>query len=73
MSMKRKILTSVLVLFFLYILSYGYFRQTHLEKEESDNKTYLAIGKYEWVFYHLYRPLIIVDYLMTDIGLKQRG
>ncbi len=71
--MRRKIITVTLAALLLYALSYVYFRQTHLEWWESENKTYLVIGAYEWRFYYIYRPLIIIDCSITGIGLGQRG
>ena len=67
--MKRRIIKMIVIALIFYVLSYGYFRQTHLEK----NETYLMIGAYEWELFHIYQPLIILDCSITGIKLGQRG
>lgn len=51
-----------------YILSYGWFRQTHIEIWEKDGKEYVIFPEDKIFLYYLFRPLSLVDGKITGMN-----
>jgi hypothetical protein len=66
--MKRKILTTILILFFIYLFGYIFIRQTHIEIWEKDKKAYVIFPQ-DKILYYMYRPLSLIDGKITGIGI----
>lgn len=66
--MKRSSIISVLILLTLYILSYGWFRQTHIEIWEKDGKEYVIFPEDKIFLYYLFRPLSMIDGKITGMS-----
>jgi len=54
--------------FIVYLASYGWFRATHIEIWEKDNRSYLIFPRDKMVVYYLYRPVTYVDGRLTGLG-----
>lgn len=65
--MKRKAIAAIIVLFLLYVLSYIWIRQTHMEVWEKDNSAYVIFPADKVFLYYLYRPLSYVDGNLTGM------
>jgi hypothetical protein len=66
--MRKPIIISVTILIILYIVSYGWFRQTHIETWEKDGKEYVIFPEDKIFLYYLFRPMSIIDGKMTGIN-----
>ena len=66
--MKKSTLISVAILILLYVLSYGWFRQTHLETWEKDDKDYVIFPTDKTFLYYFFRPLALIDGKLTGIN-----
>lgn len=64
----RVVFILVAVLFWLYVLSYAYFRQTHTEVWERDGRAYVIFPTDKIYLYYLYRPLSYADGKLTGMG-----
>lgn len=65
--MRKTTLSSVILLFLLYSLCYGVFRQTHRETWEKDGKDYVIFPENKFLYY-LFRPLSLIDGKITGIN-----
>lgn len=65
--MKRTVLIAVIVLFFIYVLSYIWLRQTHAEVWEKDAQTYVIFPADKVYLYYIYRPLSYLDGNLTKM------
>lgn len=66
--MKRAVSISLLIAVLLYVSSYAWFRQTHVEVWEKDRNAYVIFPADKVYLYYFYRPLSYLDGLMT--GMK---
>jgi len=66
--MKRNILIAVFILVFIYLLSYGIFRQSNIEIWEKDNQAYVIFPADKVYLYYLFRPVSYIDGTITGIG-----
>lgn len=66
--MKKSTLISVAILLFLYLASYGVFRQTHIETWEKDGKEYVIFPEDKIFLYYLFRPLSMIDGKLTGMN-----
>lgn len=65
--MKRKILIAAFIIIDLYLFSYVFVRQTHIEVWEKDKNEYVIFPENE-ILYYIYRPISLVDGAIT--GMK---
>ncbi len=66
--MKRKILIALTLIVFLYISSYIFIRQTHIEIWEKDKNAYVIFPENK-ILYYIYRPISLIDGKITGIGI----
>lgn len=59
--MRKSAIISVVFLLTLYLVSYGWFRQTHIEVWEKDGKEYVIFPEDKIFLYYLFRPLSLID------------
>jgi hypothetical protein len=62
--MKLKAIFAIAFIFFAYILSYAFIRQVYSEVWERDGNIYVILPENK-VLYYLYRPLSIMDKIVT--------
>jgi hypothetical protein len=65
--MKRNVVIAVVVLLLLYVLSYAWIRQTHMEAWEKDNNAYVIFPDDKVYLYYFYRPLSYIDGNLTGM------
>ncbi len=65
--MKKSTLISVAILLLLYVASYGWFRQTHIETWEKNGKDYVIFPEDKFLYY-LFRPLSLIDGKLTGMS-----
>lgn len=66
--MKQKWIIVFLLLFFFYVLAYGWFRQTRVEVWEENNQPYVIFPSNLLFLYYFFRPLSYTDSALTGIG-----
>lgn len=66
--LARILFIFVAVIFWLYVLSYTWFRQSHTEIWERDGRAYVIFPTDKIYLYYLYRPLSYIDGKLTGIG-----
>ncbi len=66
--MKRVVLISLLISVLLYVLSYAWLRQTHVEIWERDNNAYVIFPDDKIYLYYFYRPLSYIDGKITGMN-----
>jgi len=68
MPKKHKLLVLFLALFIVVCGSYIWFRQTHIEIWNKDNRPYVIFPKGNMAIYYIFRPLSYVDGKITGMG-----
>ena len=66
--MRKSTLISILILLFLYVSAYGWFRQTHIETWEKDGKEYVIFPEDKIYLYYFFRPLSLIDGKLTGMN-----
>lgn len=66
--MKKSTAVSVSILILLYFLSYGLFRQTHVENWEKDQKDYVIFPENGTFLYYFFRPASYLDGKLTGMN-----
>lgn len=66
--MKKSSLIAVTILVLLYLFSYGWFRQTHLERWEKDGKDYVIFPENNAFLYYFFRPMTYLDAKVTGMN-----
>jgi len=64
--MKKKILIAAFIVIDLYLFSYIFVRQTHMEVWEKDKKEYVIFPENK-ILYYMYRPVSIIDGKLTGM------
>ena len=64
--MKKKILIVAFIIIDLYLFSYIFVRQTHMEVWEKDKNEYVIFPENK-ILYYMYRPLSVIDGKLTGI------
>lgn len=65
--MKRNILIAVIIMAFVYVLSYGIFRQSNVEIWEKDNNAYVIFPADKVYLYYFFRPISYLDGIITGM------
>ena len=65
-EMKKKILIVAFIIIDLYLFSYVFVRQTHMEIREKDKMEYVIFPENK-ILYYIYRPLSIIDGAITGM------
>jgi hypothetical protein len=65
--MRRAVLISLLIILLLYVSTYAWIRQTHVEVWEKDQNAYVIFPEDKVYLYYLYRPLSYLDNLITGM------
>lgn len=66
--MRKSTIISIVLLLVLYLISYGWFRQTHIEIWEKDGAEYVIFPENNLFLYYLFRPLSIIDRKLTGMN-----
>jgi hypothetical protein len=66
--MRKSALISVVILLIIYLFSYGWFRQTHIEIWEKDGREYVIFPENKIFLYYLFRPLSLIDGKLTGMN-----
>lgn len=64
--MKKNIIIALFILADLYLFSYIFVRQTHIEVWEKDKKEYVIFPENK-ILYYIYRPITLVDGAVTGM------
>ena len=67
-KMKKPIVISIAILLVLYLMSYGWFRQTQTEIWGKNGKPYVIFPEGNLFLYYFFRPISIIDGKLTGIG-----
>jgi len=63
----KKRLNLLMLLMALYLVSYGVFRFTHMEKWDYNGETYVIFPENQSLIYYFYRPATLVDGQLTNM------
>ena len=66
--MRKSALISVVILLILYLFSYGWFRQTHIEVWAKNGSEYVIFPEDKLFLYYLFRPLSLIDGKLTGMS-----
>ena len=66
--MRKSTIISITILIFLYVLTYGLFRQSNIEIWEKDGKEYVIYPSDKIYIYYLYRPLSVIVNKLTGMN-----
>lgn len=66
--MRKNTIISIVFLLILYLFSYGWFRQTHIEVWEKDGKDYVIFPADKVFLYYFFRPLSLIDGKLTGMN-----
>jgi hypothetical protein len=66
--MRKNTAISITILLVLYVMSYGWFRQTHREIWEKDKQEYLIFPSDKVYLYYFFRPIALLDGRITGMN-----
>lgn len=66
--MRRSTIISIAILLILYLISYGWFRQSYMEVWEKDGNEYVIFPENNLFLYYLFRPVSVIDGKLTGMN-----